>query len=259
MAASRPVIAPREGGPCEIVVDGKTGVLVPPRDPDVLAAAMVALLEDPQRRPAMARAARGRVAGAVDHRGRAAARGGGVGEVGRRPGAGMSRRKVLVLGKSDSSFLTVIRSLGRQGIEVHIAWCPTIEVARRSRYVHAVHELPPFRPGDDAWKWAFLDLCERERFDLVIPTNDPTIIPLQEHRADLEPDARIYLRSDRAYRGGYDKQRSYEVCREIGVPVPPPLILPVPAEPADVLREFSLPVVVKARSSFRSEDLGDRR
>ena len=170
-----------------------------------------------------------------------------------------SRRKVLVLGKSDSSFLTVIRSLGRQGIEVHIAWCPTIEVARRSRYVHAVHELPPFRPEDDAWKWAFLDLCERERFDLVIPTNDPTIIPLQEHRADLEPHARIYLLSDRAYRVGYDKRRSYEVCREVDVPVPHHLILRVPAEPADVLREFSLPVVVKARSSFRSEDLGDRR
>ena len=88
-------------------------------------------------------------------------------------------RKVLVLGKSDSSFLTVIRSLGRQGIAVHIAWCPPTEVARRSRYVRAVHELPPFRPGDDSWKRTFLDLCARERFDLVIPTNDPTIIPLR--------------------------------------------------------------------------------
>src|SRR5262249_59627020 len=50
MAAGRAVIAPREGGPREIVVDGKTGVLVPPRDPDAPAAAMVALLEDPARR-----------------------------------------------------------------------------------------------------------------------------------------------------------------------------------------------------------------
>src|SRR5262249_59618973 len=47
MAAGRAVIAPREGGPREIVVDGKTGVLVPPRDPDALAAAMVALLPTP--------------------------------------------------------------------------------------------------------------------------------------------------------------------------------------------------------------------
>ncbi len=168
-------------------------------------------------------------------------------------------RKVLVLGKSDSSFLTVIRSLGRQGIEVHIAWCPPAEVARRSRYVRTAHELPPFRPGDDAWKRAFLDLCARERFDLVIPTNDPTIIPLQDHRADLEPHVRIYLLNDEAYRVGYDKQRSYQVCHDIGVRVPNHLILPVPADAEEVLRHFTLPVVVKARSSFHAENLGDRR
>jgi glycosyltransferase involved in cell wall biosynthesis len=66
MAASRPVIAPREGGPREIVVDGKTGVLVPPRDPEALASAMVALLEDPARRATIARAARTRVAEVFD-------------------------------------------------------------------------------------------------------------------------------------------------------------------------------------------------
>jgi glycosyltransferase involved in cell wall biosynthesis len=68
MAASRPVIAPREGGPLEIVVDGQTGVLVAPRDPAALAAAMVALLNDPARRAVMARAARTRVAATFDIR-----------------------------------------------------------------------------------------------------------------------------------------------------------------------------------------------
>lgn len=66
MAASRPVIAPREGGPLEIVADGETGLLVPPRDPDALAAAIVALVGDPGRRAAMARAARARVAAVFD-------------------------------------------------------------------------------------------------------------------------------------------------------------------------------------------------
>jgi glycosyltransferase involved in cell wall biosynthesis len=73
MAAGRPVIAPREGGPLEIVVDGETGLLVPPRDPDALAAAMVALLEDPARRAAMARAARARVSAVFDIDGHARA------------------------------------------------------------------------------------------------------------------------------------------------------------------------------------------
>jgi glycosyltransferase involved in cell wall biosynthesis len=69
MAAGRPVVAPREGGPLEIVVDGETGVLVPPRDPDALATAIVTLLNDPARRAAMARAARTRAAAVFDIRG----------------------------------------------------------------------------------------------------------------------------------------------------------------------------------------------
>lgn len=47
MAASRPVVASRVSAIPEIVVDGDTGLLVPPRDPDALAAAIVRLLADP--------------------------------------------------------------------------------------------------------------------------------------------------------------------------------------------------------------------
>jgi glycosyltransferase involved in cell wall biosynthesis len=61
MALGRPVIAPREGGPLSIVADGETGLLVAPRDPEALAGALVALVEDPARRAAMGRAARARV------------------------------------------------------------------------------------------------------------------------------------------------------------------------------------------------------
>jgi len=66
MAVGRPVIAPREGGPTEIVADGETGLLVPPRDADALAQAILALLRDPARRASMARAARLRVAAVFD-------------------------------------------------------------------------------------------------------------------------------------------------------------------------------------------------
>lgn len=61
MALGRPVIAPRLGGPCEIVADGETGILVAPRSAAALGDAIVALVGDPSRRLAMGRAARERV------------------------------------------------------------------------------------------------------------------------------------------------------------------------------------------------------
>lgn len=48
MAAGKPVIATDVGGNAELVVDGETGLLVPPRDPEALAAACRKLLQDPE-------------------------------------------------------------------------------------------------------------------------------------------------------------------------------------------------------------------
>lgn len=50
MAAGRAVIATAVGGNSEAVVDGKTGLLVPPCDSGALAEAMMRLLGDPETR-----------------------------------------------------------------------------------------------------------------------------------------------------------------------------------------------------------------
>jgi L-malate glycosyltransferase len=48
MAAGVPVVATRVGGNCEIVADGETGFLVPPRNPEMLSQAICRLLSNPQ-------------------------------------------------------------------------------------------------------------------------------------------------------------------------------------------------------------------
>jgi glycosyltransferase involved in cell wall biosynthesis len=57
MAAGRPVVATRVGGVPEIVEDEKTGLLVPPRDPEKLAEGIMRVLRD--RRAAEAMGQRG--------------------------------------------------------------------------------------------------------------------------------------------------------------------------------------------------------
>ena len=61
MAQGKPVVATDVGGTPELVVDGVTGLLVPPGDPARLAEALGSLLADPARAMTMGEAGRARV------------------------------------------------------------------------------------------------------------------------------------------------------------------------------------------------------
>ena len=58
MGAGLPVVATDVGGLPELVQAGRTGILVPPRDPGALADAIVGLLDDPERRSELGSAGR---------------------------------------------------------------------------------------------------------------------------------------------------------------------------------------------------------
>jgi glycosyltransferase involved in cell wall biosynthesis len=61
MANGTPIVATAVGGIPQMVLDGETGVLVPPRDPEALAGAIEHLLVDPERRAVLAAAAANRL------------------------------------------------------------------------------------------------------------------------------------------------------------------------------------------------------
>jgi glycosyltransferase involved in cell wall biosynthesis len=56
MGCGRPVVGTRAGGIPEVIDDGVTGILVPPRDPHAMADAIVRLLKDEALRLRMGRA-----------------------------------------------------------------------------------------------------------------------------------------------------------------------------------------------------------
>lgn len=61
MATGKPVIATHVGGVPEMVVEGETGLLVSPGNAEALGAAILKVLQDPERAAAMGRAGRERV------------------------------------------------------------------------------------------------------------------------------------------------------------------------------------------------------
>ena len=107
------------------------------------------------------------------------------------------RGSALVLGRG-TALLGVVRSLGRAGVEVHVAWHDEGDPALRSRYIAETHPLARPHGAGEEWKGELLGLMRARRFDLVIPCEDETMLPLAAHRAELERAGRGVLSARRA-------------------------------------------------------------
>ncbi|NUQ62189.1 MAG: ATP-grasp domain-containing protein [Pirellulales bacterium] len=160
-----------------------------------------------------------------------------------------SSGKVLVLGTDTRVVLAIARSLGRHKIAVHLGWLDRNSIARRSRYVTRVHELPAYHPTDTRWKTELLRFLDQERFDLVIPCNDSTLVPLQLNRQDFADAPGLHLHRQEVFDVVFDKLKSYELASRLGVAVPPAVLVKTRAdqEPAGRLQ---FPVVVKPTTTF---------
>src|SRR5581483_5920793 len=166
--------------------------------------------------------------------------------------------RVLVLGEDTRAFLTVVRSLGRAGLEIHAAWCPPTSPSLRSRYISKIHWLREYRPGDPACLREFVELLGRESFYLVLPCHDSAILPLRHWRPTIESLARISLPEDRAFEVAFDKGRTYELAEELRICLPRQRIVRSAADLRSAAGEFGFPFVLKPHASVELENVAAR-
>lgn len=171
---------------------------------------------------------------------------------GKRPCAATGR--VLVLGDDMRIFLTVARSLGRAGLEVHAVPFNWHSPALRSRYVAKVHRLCRYSDDAAAWQSAFLALVTSQDFDLVIPCCDRATIALDASR-DMLASQRLAIPNRAAMTTLFDKEQTRKLCLELGISVVKAGRLDASAGARDLVARFGLPLVIKPRRSFWADKL----
>jgi predicted ATP-grasp superfamily ATP-dependent carboligase/protein-tyrosine-phosphatase len=159
--------------------------------------------------------------------------------------------RVLVLGDDDRSCLTVVRSLGRKGVEVWLGSEEPASLVPYSRYVRRTFLWPSTQRYVEAWCGELRGLLERERVDLVIPCADNTLVPIVERRSLFEPLARLAIPDDAGFDGTHSKRRTLELAEELGVPIPATMRVETREQAAALLSDarFPFPLVVKPVSS----------
>ena len=163
-------------------------------------------------------------------------------------------KKVLILGQGTRSFLSVIRSLGRKDIIVHVANSQPFDWALHSKYINKYYPLPPY--SDIAsWKTEVFAIVRKEKYDLVIPTDDSPIILLKEMAPEIEKYCRVYLLDDKAYTITNNKLNTYFYCESLGIRVPRFSTITKNDELKNILNNFDFPLIVKPVSSYSLDTL----
>lgn len=167
-------------------------------------------------------------------------------------------QRVLVLGDDAKAFLGVVRSLGRQGLEVHAAPSDFAAPALKSGYIAARHRLPIYPLDGDAWVAALHDLVHRKAISRIYPTSDASLLMLLRH-ADAIGRERLALPNPEAAAVFTDKAATRRLAFECGVPVCGGRPLAAEDNAETLIGCFGLPLVLKPRYSWQPEILEGKR
>ncbi|WP_181768493.1 ATP-grasp domain-containing protein, partial [Streptomyces albidus (ex Kaewkla and Franco 2022)] len=150
-----------------------------------------------------------------------------------------------------------MRSLGRAGLEVHVAVASAPGPVDRCRYLHRVHSLPPGGASDADLERALLRISEAiGRPSVLIPLDDRSAIAVAARSAQLTgryllPDTLPDLPGRLA-----DKAELATLCERAGIAHPTTTAPASPAEAAYEAAALGLPVIAKwSRPWLLPEDM----
>jgi len=166
---------------------------------------------------------------------------------------------VLVLGSDTRSFLSIVRSLGRSGLEVHSAWTAKDSIAKTSRYLRQTHDIAAPWDGDGNWINSLNDLHTANNYGWVVPCNDQAILPIREHRDSITQFDTYYLLKDQVFNVVNSKITSTALADSLGISVPRFATATNLEQLEKISAEFDFPLVLKPESSFVVAKLSKKR
>jgi predicted ATP-grasp superfamily ATP-dependent carboligase len=155
--------------------------------------------------------------------------------------------KVLVTDASERAALAVIRSLGVRNIEVVAADSRSFNAGFLSKYCRHRIIYPPPQNNKSRFVKSILHLVKREHFDLLIPITDLTMIPILEHKDEIEDYVKVAAPSYETAIKAFDKVQTIKIAEEHGVPYPRTFLPEDFDDLKRIVSDLTYPVVIKPR------------
>ncbi len=128
--------------------------------------------------------------------------------------------KVLITDGLWRKTLVAVRALGKAGATLTVTGDSAFTSSFFSRYCSRRLRTPSPVQSPEGFRKAIVDELRAERYDLIIPMEDDSIRALLPARPEIESLARFPFPSDKSLFRAFDKAKSIEACRRLGIPVP---------------------------------------
>jgi predicted ATP-grasp superfamily ATP-dependent carboligase len=160
-------------------------------------------------------------------------------------------RKTLVTG----------RALGKQGIKVTIGGSSRLSPAFFSKHCHSKMLYPNPIHKPEAFVEKIVYYLKKHPHDVLLPTDDLTLLLLSEKRQELESIIRVPFPSRNTLEYGLDKSKATALVSTLGVPLPRTYYPKNAEDVGKIANETSAPLIIKPKQSSGArgiEYVGDK-
>jgi protein-tyrosine-phosphatase/predicted ATP-grasp superfamily ATP-dependent carboligase len=168
------------------------------------------------------------------------------------PARTATERAVLVLDADQPATLAIVRSLGRQGLAVHVASAVADPLAGRSRHVRACWRYPdPLLDEAGFIDWLATQV-HKQPYTLIVPATERSVVPLMKHRHRFAA-APLALAPNEALEQVLDKRRTVALAQALGIRVPRSVDVTALDELPAAAATLGFPLVVKPARSVGAD------
>ncbi|MGH9877928.1 MAG: ATP-grasp domain-containing protein [Nitrososphaera sp.] len=155
--------------------------------------------------------------------------------------------KVLVLDAAERSALTVIRSLGRAGVDVVGGNDYKFCVGLLSKYCKETLIYPSPMVSSNRFVETIIKFLSSKQIDVLFPVTDFTMEPLSKNKDRIEKFTSLAAPDYDTLQKALDKGITIREAQSVGVPVPNTHFVSSEEELVEVSRYISYPAVIKPR------------